>query len=79
MERTGRLTRLITNRFLLLTILLLITFFISFLSCRQPFIYDNSIKHTGYNNYLIFKNSAVHLFKGENLYAACPDEQFDLF
>jgi hypothetical protein len=40
--------------------------------------------HTGkvyhnYNNYVIFKNSFIHLLEGKNLYQYFPDEQWDLY
>lgn len=34
---------------------------------------------TNYENYVIFKNSFFHLWQGLNLYAAFPEEQWDLF
>lgn len=35
--------------------------------------------YTQYNNYLIFKQSFPHLLAGQNLYAAYPQEYWDLF
>ena len=40
--------------------------------------------HTGkiyhnYNNYIIFKNSFIHLLEGKNLYGYFPNEQWDLY
>lgn len=35
--------------------------------------------HSAYNNYLIFKQSAFHLFKGQNLYDAYPQEHYDYY
>jgi hypothetical protein len=35
--------------------------------------------YTGYNNYVIFKNSFFHLIQGKDLYIAFPDEEWDLY
>ncbi|MFM1898784.1 MAG: hypothetical protein RL577_1024 [Bacteroidota bacterium] len=35
--------------------------------------------YTEYNNYIIFKQSFWHLWKGLDLYAAYPEEHYDLF
>ncbi len=35
--------------------------------------------YTGYNNYVLFKNSFFHLIHGSDLYRAYPDEEWDLF
>jgi hypothetical protein len=37
------------------------------------------VQATQYNNYVIFKNAAVHLTTGKNLYQRWPDEQWDQF
>lgn len=34
---------------------------------------------THYNNYVIFKNAALHLAQGQDLYASWPDKQWDLY
>ena len=36
-------------------------------------------QYTRYNNYVIFKNSFKHLLSNQNLYAAYPSEDYDLF
>lgn len=36
-------------------------------------------QYTRYNNYVIFKNSFKHLLSNQNLYAAYPKEDYDLF
>lgn len=42
--------------------------------------FDSSgIHYTHYNNYLIFKQSFVHLLEGKNLYTTYPAEHWDLF
>jgi len=47
---------------------------------RGPRDFDTSgIHYTHYNNYLIFKQSFVHLLEGKNLYTAYPAEHWDLF
>ncbi|RPJ74441.1 MAG: DUF2029 domain-containing protein [Alphaproteobacteria bacterium] len=79
MNRWRLLSNFLGNRLFHLIILLSITFGISLLSYRQPVGLTDGVKHPGYNNYLIFKNSSIHLLNNQNLYAAYPDEQFDLY
>jgi hypothetical protein len=71
--------RITGNRYVHLTLLLIITFSVSLLSYRQLIVDKDGTTHTGYNNYLIFKNSTAHLLNNQNLYAAYPHEYFDLF
>lgn len=42
-----------------------------------PDAFDSHYTH--YNNFIIFKQSFIHLWEGKNLYAAYPQEYFDLF
>ncbi len=35
--------------------------------------------YTQYNNYLLFKNSSIHLQQGKNLYQLFPEEAWDLY
>ena len=41
--------------------------------------YGNVGPYTHYNNYIIFKESFVHLVNGENLYATYPSQHWDIF
>jgi hypothetical protein len=72
-------TRLLSNKIFQLSIILAITIGITTLSYKQTSATKSGQKHSGYNNYLIFKNSSAHLLHNQNLYAPYPEEQFDLY
>ncbi|MSP58636.1 MAG: DUF2029 domain-containing protein [Flavobacteriaceae bacterium] len=65
-------------------VLVLYVLAIIFVVGRNLILPWGDLFHTGghyshYNNYIIFKNSFWHLIHGENLYAAYPLDQYDVF
>jgi len=71
----ARILQLITNqRFLLVLFVLL-----AIAAALGEYFKSSNWSHTGYNNYVIFKQSFFHLIDGKNLYKLYPAEQSDLF
>jgi hypothetical protein len=79
MQLYNKAKQLLNSRFFQLSVMVVIAFGITMLSYRQVIFEKNGQKHTGYNNYVIFKNSSSHLLHNQNLYASYPNEHFDLY
>jgi hypothetical protein len=71
----------ISNYKVILIIVLLFAIFASFQSYLQKKKTFNAegIQYTHYNNYIIFKQSFVHLTENKDLYKLYPEEQWDLY
>lgn len=59
--------------------LVLIALLAIFIAVKQYLAGPSADTFTHYNNYVIFKQSAIHLFSGQNLYIHYPQEHFDLY
>jgi len=75
------LVRAISNYKIILAIVLLFAVAASFQSYFQQArtFGESTIKYTNYNNYVIFKQSFIHLIENKDLYQLYPKEHWDLF
>jgi len=75
------LVRAISNYKIILAIVLLFALAASFQSYFQQArtFGESTIKYTNYNNYVIFKQSFIHLIENKDLYQLYPKEHWDLF
>jgi hypothetical protein len=75
------LVRAISNYKIILAIVLLFALAASFQSYfQEPRTFgESTIKYTNYNNYVIFKQSFIHLIENKDLYQLYPEEHWDLF
>ena len=64
---------------LFLVFLVLVTILVSLQSFSTGTWEGPGGLHSNYNNYLIFKTSASHLFQGQDLYILHPADHFDLY
>ena len=75
------LVRAISNYKIIVAIVLLFALAASFQSYFQQArtFGESTIKYTNYNNYVIFKQSFIHLIENKDLYQLYPEEHWDLF
>jgi hypothetical protein len=75
------LSKAISNYKIILAIVLLFALAASFQSYFQQArtFGESTIKYTNYNNYVIFKQSFIHLIENKDLYQLYPKEHWDLF
>lgn len=74
-----RIKDLFENQWILLAIFLILVVSSSLVKYSIAPVEIDGIKHTKYNNYLIFKSSFNHLVQQEDLYVLHPEDHFDYF
>jgi hypothetical protein len=75
----SKLKSILSNSYFILSLYCGLAILLSLRSIALGVNQFGEYSYTFYNNYIIFKNSFLHLLSGQNMYILYPSEQWDLY